>query len=75
MNKLKNIKCGLIALTLALSTTVTACKNADVTVEMPEIYAKLMEIGDYGLGDKEDGYKEKTQNDDGSVTYVFTKAV
>ena len=73
MNKLNNIKCGLLALTLALSTTVTACGNTDVTVEVPETYAKLMEIGDYGLGDKEDGYKEKTKNDDGSVTYVFTK--
>ena len=49
MNKLNNIKCGLLALTLALSATVTACGNNDVTVEVPETYAKLMEIGDYGL--------------------------
>lgn len=73
MNKLKNIKCGLLALTLALSATVTACGNTDMTVEVPETYAKLLEIGDYGLGDKEDGYKEKTKNEDGSITYVFTK--
>ena len=73
MNKLNNIKCGLLALTLALSATVTACGNNDVTVEVPETYAKLMEIGDYGLGDKEDGYKNKTKNEDGSITYVFTK--
>ena len=68
MNKLNNIKCGLLTLTLALSATVTACGNSDVTIEVPETYAKLMEIGDYGLGDKEDGYKDKTKNEDGSIT-------
>ena len=61
MNKLNHIKSALLAITLALSATVTACGKNDVTVEVPETYAKLMEISDYGLGDKDDGYKDKTK--------------
>ena len=73
MNKLNNIKCGLLALTLAISTMVTACENSEVTVELPETYANLMGLGDYGLGENEDGYKKMTKNEDGSITFVFTQ--
>ena len=49
-----------LALTLALSATLSSCGITNVTVEVPENYVKLLEVGDYGLDDNEDGYKKKT---------------
>ena len=63
----------MLALLLALTAAVTACGSADVTVEVPDGYTLILELGGYGLGDDGNGYKEKTENDDGSVPYVFTK--
>ena len=62
-------------LTLAISMAVlgTSC-GGNVTVVVPKEFTKLLEIGDYDLGDQENGYREKTQNEDGSITYVFTKS-
>ena len=73
MKHTRLIRCGLLTLTLALTVLTAACGNADVTVNVPDDYTMLLELSDYGLGDNDDGYKSKTTNDDGSITYVFTR--
>ena len=65
-------KHALLALALSAAVLSTSC-GGTVTVIVPEEFAKYVEISDYSLGDNENGYKEKTKNEDGSITYVFTQ--
>ena len=63
----------ILASTLTAALLLNGCAMGTVSIVVPEHYAKLLTASDYDLGDKESGYKSKTKNDDGSVTYVMTR--
>ncbi len=63
----------ILAATLTAALLLNGCAMGTVSIVVPEHYAKLLTASDYDLGDKESGYKSKTKNEDGSVTYVMTR--